>query len=148
MIKRIAVYLLFVLLSISCTSGGNHDYNAMDTNDILSKSLSYKKFRQNSPQHLDTIYLIKSKYYSSSWPGKVNTLAIKYLNEEYQLTVPNRPWSKVNDFRLRCMVTGLTLKNDSATMRLIDFGNATDYVYRLKKRSGHWEVKECGILQQ
>ena len=147
MIKRIIFYLLCVMFLNSCKSG-IHEYNAIDTTDILSKSLSYKKFRQNFTKNQDTIYLIKSKYYSSSWPTRVNTLNIKYLNEEHKLTEPNLPWNKANDLRLRCMITKLTLKNDSAKMGLIDFGNGTDYVYNLKKESGKWEVKECRILQQ
>lgn len=148
MIKTIIAGLFWALLFYSCRSGKSHEYNAIDTNDIVLKSLSHKKFRKNLPNNTDTIYLIKSKYYSPSWPARVDTLKIRYLNQSHKLTQPNKPWNKANDLRQRYMVTRLTLRNDSAKMSLIDFGNGTDYIYSLKRESGHWEVKECRILQQ
>lgn len=142
--------MVSMLLAFIFASCDNHKGNTTlnDTTQIVTKVLTFKKFISDIPGPVDTLYLIKSKYYSINWPNKMGNLNIIYIADEEKARTPNKPWDKVHDPRWKCIVTKISIQGDSAKVGVLNFSTVTDYNYLLKKKEGSWEVISLGRFMQ
>lgn len=127
----------------SCNSHKNST-SASDTTQVLTKVLTNKKFLSDFPRTIDTLYLVKSKYYNPSWPNKTGKLHIIHIADTEEARTPDKPFNKLH--HQKCMITKFSMSGDSAKVRLLNFSIVTDYYYVLTRKGDSWEVASLGRL--
>lgn len=137
-----------ILLMTVLTSCNSHKSStaASDTTQVLTRVLTNKKFLSDFPKAIDTLYLVKSKYYNPSWPNKIGKLHIMHIADNEEARTPHKSWNKLHHPKWKCMITKFSISGDSAKVRLLNFSIVTDYYYVLTKKGDSWEVASLGRL--
>lgn len=141
-------FIFTVLLFTACNRISiNRVDLAADSVKIFKTVLLSENFQKEIPDEIDTIYLLKSNYYSSSWPGKLADLSIDYIEDKPENRVTNYPGVKKLDNRFRYVIPFFKIENDLAEIYCYEFNGRIDFKYKLQKKGDEWAIisEEIGM---
>jgi len=125
---------------MSCKVNNLHN-TAKDTSAILKSILALKQIDNHLvPGNIDSIYMIKNKYYNQGWPLRSGRFIISYLNDS-KIARQENPLNKDSlDKRIRLIAPTFNISNDSSVVVLYNLNFGSSIKCRLKNHSGDWRV--------
>ena len=114
-----------------------------DTTQIITECfLAEEIARELVDSNTDTLYILKSNLFNSSWPTKLGKRQIVYIENVESARHKNKPGkNQYFDPRGRYQIFELTIKNKKAAfVYLYWFNGVSDYQIDLKRKDGVWRV--------
>jgi hypothetical protein len=145
--------LFFIMIAAGCKSNstGTKKVSSSDTTAIVKAcfvSEDIRRDRKEFEKKADTIYLLKTNLYNSSWPLMIGTDRILYIQDTDSARHLNYPWAKYQDTRLRYKVEDLKIKQDSASTKIFLYNAFIHYSFKLRKKDRNWVIVEKSVLME
>lgn len=133
----------------SCTNqkaGISHQ----DTVDVLQLAFSNRELVTSISPQFDTLYVIKNDKIKPNFPGKANSLYLKYVPDTGTIRSKNQPWlaPKSKNHFPRHEITRLEFAGDSALVDIYYFNLVTDYHFKFKKVGERWELDQFYFVME
>ena len=145
--KRLSyvLYLFLFVSMIGCndnlSSSGPTD--GRDTSRIIIACFEAEEIaREIADSNADTLYILKSNFFNSSWPTRIANRQIQYIEDVESARYKNKPGKgQPFDGRERFKIFELTIKNkNTAFVDLYWLNGLSDYQVDLKRKDGVWQV--------
>jgi len=138
-VKILSFGIIFSLFS--CNLSEKRSENSKDTSAIFQEIFNSKSFvRENICVASDSLYLLKTQYFNNSWPSKNKYFDIYFINDIPQSKIlnfgPNDPY----DGRKRLSVFKFTLRDDTASISMLDHGPNKFWEFILVKKNSYWSI--------
>lgn len=118
-----------------------------DTTEIITACFQAEEVaRELVDSDTDTLYILKSNFFNSSWPTKLGKRQVVYIEDVESARHKNKPGkNQYFDPRERYKIFELTIKSKKAAFAyLYWFNGVSDYQIDLKRKNGVWEVAKIG----
>jgi hypothetical protein len=143
--------LFFIMIAPGCKSNStdSQKVSGSDTTAIVNACFVGEDMRRDLKElqkNADTIYLLKTNLYNKTWPQKIGSDRILYIQDTDSARHLNYPWAKYQDTRLRYKVEKLKIQQDSASIKIFLYNAFIHYNFKLQKKDRHWEIVEKSVL--
>lgn len=143
MIKIIS-YLIILICFLGCKSKIKSNTNVVDTNQIISRILSYRSLANDLKS--DTIFIMKSGLVNESWPSRTDIFKLVYIKSDKKNDdLLNLSPTSFYDKRVR-IDFGKFISNGDTTY--VSFGvyelqKITIYDYKLVFNKNSWLISDA-----
>jgi hypothetical protein len=114
-----------------------------DTSEIITACFQAEEVaREIADSNADTVYILKSNFFNSSWPTRIGNRQIQYIEDVESARHKNKPGKgQPFDGRERFKIFELTIKNkNTAFVDLYWLNGLSDYQIDLKRKDGVWRI--------
>ena len=135
------IILLLIAGGFSGCSGKKSTGINNDTSDLLKVIFASNQIENHIvPSSIDSIFILKNRFYNQSFPLKSHRFIITYLDDSKLLRQHNPLNVQALDNRIRLNIPVFNITGDSAHIVLYNFNFGSSVDYKLKKRNNKWHI--------
>ncbi|KQR71783.1 hypothetical protein [Pedobacter sp. Leaf176] len=141
MLKKGIILLINIAMFPACHSidKNKNELKTSDTTKIMASVFNGTMFLKENPS-IDTLFLLKNKFFNKSWPHRTARLKIEFIDDNSKTRMFNIGPGFPCDARQRLSILKFNYKKDTVNMVMLDHGSNLFYDTKLINRNKNWEV--------